>query len=214
MKKLFAILLVTSVVGLTAAGEVLAENQRGGADTGVFMQAGETTTQVGLFSPFMAAIPALKWDTAFSVSNTMMAPKQIQDVLEGLHRDVEGTLEFYLWNSDTGEMFMYETDASAPGLGLNAEGVLEAGHTYKVLLTEVLAAAGYDFDANGGLFAGYGWIISNNDGAQGTVNVTDFDTFTQAMMMQPDLSSDTFLIFANAGLPLHPPEEDPGPTPK
>ena len=42
-----------------------------------------------------------------------------------------------------------------------------------------------------------------------TANVTDFSTFTQATVMQPDLGTTFFDFDANAGVPLIAPPEEP-----
>ena len=83
------------------------------------------------------------------------------------------------------------------------EGTLSPGQTYRVLLSEILAAAGGPVS-----FAGYGWVVANFDAVQGTANITDFSTFTQTLVMQPDLGSSFFENDASAGVPVFPPDSE------
>ncbi|MFQ5740049.1 MAG: hypothetical protein ACE5JX_13665 [Acidobacteriota bacterium] len=135
-------------------------------------------------------------DTALSISNTLAAPLDIGEVLATSFANTQGTLEFYLWDHD-GNMTFYETGPESPGVGLSEQGTLGPGQTYRVLLSEILRAADHL-----GSFAGYGWIIANFDGVQGTANVTDFSGFTQTTVLKPDMGSLFFVDSASAGLPL------------
>ena len=75
-----------------------------------------------------------------------------------------------------------------------------------MLLGEILMAGGAPQDFNG-----YGWVVANFDGVQGTAHATDFSTFTQIFTMQPDLGSTFFERPATAGVPVFPP---PPPEPE
>ncbi len=185
-----------------------------------------TPSQRGIFAPFAAATcvtspcPSGQLDTALSVSNTLAAPPPVEAAFEVQgFSDLEGTLEFYLWDTE-GHLLFYETQADSPGVGLtqepDREGFLAPGQTYRVLLSELLEMIDYaqheiDFQHElPGQFAGYLWIVGNFDGIQGTTNLTDFSTFTQSLVMQPDLGSTFFDFSADAGVPLIPiPDEDP-----
>lgn len=152
----------------------------------------------GIFAVFLASQGPV--DTALSVSNVLAAPLGIGDEMQARFSVTEGTLEFYLWDSN-GSLVVYETGPDSPGAGLSSTGTLSAGQTYRVLLSEVLSAAEYEKDS----FVGYGWVIANFEGVQGTTNVTDFARFTQSTVMQPDLGTSFFDLDANAGVPLGPP---------
>jgi len=158
------------------------------------------SSQRAIFCVFVCLHGAI--NTAFSVSNVLAAPLSIGDVFKERFPNTDGTLEFYLWDHEANLTF-YETDASSPGIGLSPTGTLGPGKTYRVLLSEILAAAGY----KGTTFAGYAWVVANFDGVQGTANVTDFSTFTQATVMQPDIGSSFFDFDANAGIPIMPPRD-------
>lgn len=111
-------------------------------------------------------------------------------------------------------MISYETELGSPGVGLSEEGTLAPGQTYRVLWSELLREAGYmehaiEFDHAPNSFAGYAWIVANFDGVQGTVNLTDFTSFTQATTLQPDLGTTFWDFDANAGVPLMKPPEVP-----
>ena len=154
--------------------------------------------QRALFAVFLAFVGQI--DTALSISNVLLAPPGLEDVMDQFPNR-EGTIEFYLWNGD-GTLVFYSTDAASPGVGLTDFGTLPPGQTYRVLLSEILRAA--EFEES---FSGYGWMVANFNGVQGTANVTDFSTFTQTTVMQPDLGSTFFDFDANAGVPITPPPD-------
>jgi hypothetical protein len=211
MKKYPVFLRMALVLVLLWGGQLLAAEKQVPRDSfGGFLQNSTTASQKGLFAVYMAVWPERGFDTAVSVSNTLAAPTSIQNVFDQEFNDLEGTVEFYLWALD-GTLYTYETGPESPGRGLSQEGTLAPGNSYLVLMSQILELAEYDFDANDGIFAGYGWIIANFDGAQGTANPTDFQLFTQTTVMQPDLGSPLFSFVPHAGLPLAPPEEEPTP---
>lgn len=169
----------------------------------------ETPAQRAIFAVFVASQGQL--DTALSISNTLSAPPGMAQVFEEFPNR-EGTLEFYFWHA-SGNLVFYETEPASPGAGLTSEGMLRPGQTYRVLLSEILEAANYrEIAVELGLdpdeFTGYAWIVANFDGVQGTVTVTDFSSWSQTAVMQPDLGSTFFDFDANAGVPLSPPKED------
>lgn len=200
MKKIATIGII-AILTLIAAGDLMAQS-----DQIILRQEASTSGQRAIFAAFINWIPGIV-DTAFSVSNTLRAPDAIEANLPSAN--TSGTLEFYFVHQ-SGNVLMYETTAASPGVGLNASGELEAGQTYRVLLGELLGAANFSqFAVNFGLdpgsgLAGYLWIVANFEGVQGTANVTDFASFTQATVMQPDIGSATFLNDFNAGIPLEP----------
>ena len=183
----------------------------GGMETSIASEQGEinrsevfftevaTTSQKALLAPFLASTGPI--DTGISLSNVLAAPPGIVEEFEARFSNLEGTLEFYFWNS-AGELVFYETGPESPGSGLSLDGTLAPGQTYTVLLSELLASAGYEETS----FAGYAWVVANFDAVQGTANVTDFSSFTQSTVMQPDIGSSFFDYDANAGVPISPPD--------
>ena len=221
------LIFMAAVLALASGTQALAQDAGRlignpvGPDTITMFNQAATPDQRAIFAVFLASIPAASLDTALSLSNTLQGPPGIQEVFDSEFGDLEGTLEFYLWDG-FGHLIFYETDLNSPGVGLSDTGTLLPGQTYRVLLSEILAAAGWaehlidpEFvnDHQGSdAFSGYGWVVANFDGVQGTANVTDFSTFTQATIMQPDLGTTFWDFDANAGVPLiAPPEEPQGP---
>ncbi|HSR49483.1 MAG TPA: hypothetical protein VLV83_01570 [Acidobacteriota bacterium] len=200
MKKITTIGII-AILTLIAAGDLMAQT-----DQIIMRQEASTSGQRAIFATFVNWIPDTV-DTAFSVSNTLRAPEGIEAGFP--QGNPSGTLEFYFVHQ-SGNILMYETTAGSPGVGLNSMGELEPGQTYRVLMSELMTAANFSqFAVNFGLdpgsgLAGYLWIVANFEGVQGTANVTDFASFTQATVMQPDIGSATFLQDSNAGIPLEP----------
>ena len=183
----------TLAAGLWLAGSSAFAQQS--TSNGIVLFNGEgTTTQSAIFASFLTSEPAAGIDSAISVSNVLAAPGSIGAGFTEMFSDTVGTLEFYLWKDD-GQLIHYETEPGSPGAGLQLDGSLDRGQTYRVLLSEILAAAGEP-----GSFAGYGWVVANFDAVQGTANVTDFSTFTLSVPMQPDLGG--FLASGRAGVPF------------
>ncbi len=183
-----------------------------GPDAITMFNQAATPDQRAIFAVFLASIPDASLDSALSLSNTLQGPPGIQEVFDSEFGVLEGTLEFYLWD-EFGHLIQYETAMGSPGAGLSEDGTLAPGQTYRVLLSEILSAADFeqhsiDFNHDP-IFLGYGWVVANFDGVQGTANVTDFSTFTQATVMQPDLGTTFWDFDANAGVPLIAPPEEP-----
>ncbi len=91
-----------------------------------------------------------------------------------------GTVTFTLFaNGGDPEMPMtYTTDAGTPGPNaLDDEGMLEAGSTYTVLLSELLAWVGHE-----GNFTGHLYVKTDFTGCRGVGWVTDFATVNQAYL--------------------------------
>ena len=170
-----AVLLTVAFVGTAMAGTSVS-----------FMAGAGTGVQSAVLAGYLVNIPnddpSMSITTAISVSNIMMAPAGVTAGGYGDDHQKMGSLEFYLYNQD-GEMEMYETKMGSPGAGLNGDGMLEAGGTYTVLLSEILEAAGADE-----MFVGYGWVVANFDAVAGTRTVTVWATgFTQHGDMTPTL---------------------------
>lgn len=161
-----AVLLVVAFGGTAIAGTSVS-----------FMAAGHTTDQSAVFGSYLVNLPDLGFDTAISVSNVLMSPEGT-NVSGGSHNkyDMMGTLEIYLYQG--GEMMMVETDMDSEGAGL-MDGMLGPGHTYTVLLSELLP--------EGTNFQGYGWIVANFDAVAGTRTVFG-PGFSQHGDMTPPVS--------------------------
>ena len=160
-----AVLLVVAFGGTAIAGTSVS-----------FMAAGHTTDQSAVFGSYLVNLPDLGFDTAISVSNVLMSPEGTN--VSGSHNkyDRMGTLEIYLYQG--GEMMMVETDMDSPGAGL-MDGMLGPGHTYTVLLSELLP--------EGTNFQGYGWVVANFDAVAGTRTVFG-PGFSQHGDMSPPVS--------------------------
>ncbi len=111
----------------------------------------------------------------------------------------EGTVEVYLWDQAEGELISFETSDDSIGTGLLADGTLAPGGTWTFLLTDLLAAAGWEGD-----FTGFGWIVANFDGVAGTHTLIIFDVgFAQAFHALPGMGQG---VHGMAGLPVMIPE--------
>ncbi len=197
---LFITVVLALVMGMSAMGATKV-NLR--ANSGPMVQAAETTSAVAVFGTLLANMPAADIRCAISVSNVLAMPDKLDNpggYVTG-SADTTGTLEFYLWNQD-GTPIVYETSAdtvaNAVGAGLNADGTLGPGMTYSVGLDEILTDAGVgDVD-----FVGYGWVIANFDGVQGTYNNTIYTlNFTQAYTFEPSIGMSQ-LFGSNGGFPV------------
>lgn len=221
-KSIVSIILFGLIVGAQAFGQKLRKPHPVFENPSILGVAA-TSTQKGVFAPFLAAtcvtLPCSPGDldTAISVTNTLAGPPGVQEVYDDFFHDLEGTVEIYLWDT-YGHMLFYETGADSPGIGLSQEpgkeGFLTPGGTWRVLLSDILNAIDYqqheiDFDHVEGVFAGYMWVVANFDGVQGTTNLTDFATFTQSLVLQPDLGTTFFDFSADAGVPIIPPPDEP-----
>ena len=80
---------------------------------------------------------------------------------------------------------LYETADGSPGRGLT-NGMLEAGATYAVLLTEILEAAGVEavrcgYDDG---FSGYVMITTDFTGADGIAYISDWKAFSATATLE------------------------------
>jgi hypothetical protein len=91
--------------------------------------------------------------------------------------DQGGKITFYFY-PQTGSSFSLDTSANpSVGMGLDSSGVLKAGGTYTVLLSDLLAAAGASSD-----FTGY--IIADMPftNGHGQYFISDFAYFTNGAL--------------------------------
>jgi hypothetical protein len=121
--------------------------------------------QTTLVAPY--ALATLGFDTGFAISNM------------NTDSDQAGAIMFLLYqNSD--EPIEYTTSAGSPGRGLTS-GMLEAGATYAVLLTEILDAAGV---SDG--FSGYVKIVTDFTGADGIAYISDWAAFSATATLEEE----------------------------
>ncbi len=114
-----------------------------------------TSDQTMLRIPF-AAVIGDSWDTGIAIANTNTASDQM------------GAITFNFFAGDA-EMDPYTTMGGSPGSGLNDDGMLEAGGTYAVQLSDVLEAAGHD-----AAYSGYVEITTDFTDAKGFVFLSSF----------------------------------------
>ena len=122
-----------------------------------------TSDKTTLVAPY--ALATQGFDTGFAISN--------------MNRDSEqaGAITFMLFQNGD-EPIEYTTSAGSPGRGLTS-GMLEAGTTYAVLLTEILAAAGV---SDG--FSGYLEIITDFTNADGIAYISDWAAFSATATLE------------------------------
>jgi len=192
MSKVRALVLLTLVLGV-ASGITMADAP--------FLVNSVTSTQTALFIPFVASMAGDNpISTALSVSNILAAPDAIEEqILDIEHmNDTEGTITFYFWAAD-GTMLSWETQNNDVGNGvLTDDGKLGPGRTLTVSVEDILIQLG-EMPEAGNVFTGYGWVVSNFDASQGTVNVYFPGLgFAQSLNMEPTLGNLAFPF----GIPL------------
>jgi hypothetical protein len=129
--------------------------------------------QTVLLIPY--AVYELGFDTGIAIANTTTDP----GTAAGLTTLAQnGTMTFYFYNQSGTAITSYTTAAGSPGSGLTAAGVLNSGGSYAVLLSQLLAAAGFT-----GNFQGYVIVVSNFTNAHGEAFVSDFVHFSQGALM-------------------------------
>lgn len=177
------------------SNKVTARVELSGIQQFVLIHDPEKTGRRALFAAFLVGNPFVpeqgSAETSFSISNIQASPQG--SFFHSLSRGgVEaGTIEFYLWGQD-GEVLAYETGPGSPGFGLDGEGRLLPGHTYTVQLGDIL-----DELAVPGPFVGYGWIVANFDGVQGTYAISGIGG-TPSFPLQPGLGKHRFF----GGIPI------------
>ena len=180
IKKLFSVLVVF-LFGFTAN----AIARKPGTDAVSFSSVSSTLSQSAVFAAFLSSLDGGNGgDTAISVTNLLAEPPHIPDVTDGNKGDREGPLWVYLFDGD-GDRYVFESAAYPDvGLGLDEEGVLREGHTWRVLLSEIIRTTrGSDHD-----FSGSAWVVAGFDAVAGTY--TNFFTGIGAgfgAVMEPPL---------------------------
>lgn len=102
------------------------------------------------------------YNTGIAISNTSMDPFTPAG---GGAANSEGTLTFTMYKSD-GTSKAYTTTTGSPGSGYTGAGVLKAGSTYAVQLSDLLAAASF-----GTTFNGYIFVTANFTNAHGAATI-------------------------------------------
>ena len=124
-----------------------------------------------LLFPYVVSLPEAGWNTGLAITNPTA----------GAGTALGGTVTFTLFaNGGDPEMpMMYTTGAGTPGPNvLDDEGMLAAGSTYTLLLSELLAWVGH----TEGNLTGHLYVETNFTGCRGVGWVTDFATVNQAYL--------------------------------
>ncbi|MEJ2077059.1 MAG: hypothetical protein P8020_08175 [Acidobacteriota bacterium] len=180
------------------SSDVNAASGQSGTSPAVFLQESGTEAYRAVFAQYLAVLPdaedpSLSVDCAISISNVCAAPSEVAPFIGGfpLGAPDRGRIIMHLYGSD-GTHIRYVTGPDSPGVGLEPDGELAPGGTWRVRLAEVLAhALGVpEADVN---FQGYGWILSGFDCLAGTYNNTVFGVgFTQSYEMVPAMGQGGF----------------------
>jgi hypothetical protein len=121
-----------------------------------------------LLVPF--AVRSVGFDTGIAIANTSDDPHD-----SGRDADNAGTI-MLTFMPQTGSSFSLTTSGTGPGTGLSAGGVLGAGRTWSVLLSELMAAVSGAPTS----FTGQIYVRTNFTLAHGAAFVTNFTGFTSA----------------------------------
>ncbi len=188
MTKVRAILFFSAIMILALGANSMAET---GRDSVVFFQ--EDTTTRAVVAAFLASEIAQGLDTAISITHLAVSdPVTFTDTgVEAQLGTPAGVVTFFLWDQD-GNLFTYTTSADTVsdgiGQGLSADGTLDHGATFTVLLSQILTAAGADPE----LFVGHGMAVAPF-ALTGTYNALFFEIgFTQSFVWEPAFGSGGF----------------------
>ena len=120
-----------------------------------------------LLFPYAASLPEASWNTAIAVTNPTA----------GAGSALSGALTFTLFMNGAEEPMMIESvGPMMAGTGLNDEGMLEAGNTYTVLLSELLP------EEHEGDFIGHFYVKTDFTGCRGVGWITNWTTVNQAYL--------------------------------
>jgi hypothetical protein len=112
------------------------------------------------------------YNTGISIANTTVDPF---GAAGGGAVASSGTVSFFMVKND-GTTKTYNTTTGSPGSGLTGAGVVAAGSTYVVNLSEILSAASY-----GTTFTGYVFITANFTNAHGAATIYTTSTGAAAL---------------------------------
>jgi len=162
------------------------------SDTVAFNEEATTTYYRAVFAQYLTVIPDSNLDDGnqsvdcgLSISNVCAAPDVVSPLIGAQKGPTSGKVTLVLYEAD-GEVIVYTPDSDSVGEGLNADGTLSEGRTWRVLLAQILADHQGIADQSQVSFSGYGWILSEFDCLGGTYNNTVFGVgFTQAFEFLP-----------------------------
>lgn len=146
----------------------------------LFTVIGSQTTLLFPLSQFVNLGPNNIYDTGISIANTTKDPgtTAMGGIVTAPQQSGKITFYFYPQLATPGGTLptpvTYTTTAGSPGTGLDSSGNLPAGSTYTVLLSQLLAAAGYSGD-----FQGYIFAITGFTNAHGIYVLSNFAGFAQ-----------------------------------
>lgn len=146
----------------------------------LFTVIGSQTTLLFPLSQFVNLGPNNVYDTGISIANTTTDPgtTPMGGIVTAPKQAGKVTFYFYPQLATPGGTmptpFSYTTTAGSPGTGLDSSGNLPSGSTYTVLLSQLLAAAGYTGD-----FQGYIFAITGFTNAHGIYVLSNFAGFSQ-----------------------------------
>ena len=135
--------------------------------------------QTTLIIPFASSLPAIGYNTGFSIANTTADPGTDIVGYTGAIKQT-GKITFVMYpqlppgGSTLPGPYTYTTSGTSPGTGLNAAGELPAGSTYTVLLSQLLAAGGAPDN-----FQGYIMAVTGFTNAHCLYVLSNFAGFTQ-----------------------------------
>lgn len=146
----------------------------------LFTVVGSQTTLLFPLAQFVNLGPNNIYDTGISIANTTKDPGTT--AMGGIVTAPmqSGTVTFYFYpqlatpGGTLPAPITYTTRAGSPGTGLDSAGNLPSGSTYTVLLSQLLAAAGYT-----GNFQGYIFAITGFTNAHGIYVLSNFAGFAQ-----------------------------------
>jgi len=120
------------------------------------------------------AVKSGNFDTGIAIANTTADP--FGGSANGGATPNDGTIALSFYPQGAGSSFTYTTTTGSPGVGLATGGVLTAGKTWSVLLSELLTAV----SGAPASFTGYVFVRANFTNGHGAAYLTDFRGFTSA----------------------------------
>ncbi len=188
ISKSLAVLILLVLVSVQS--DLWAESAQG-SETAVFHQNSTTTYYRAVFAQYLTVIPDANLedgnqsvDCGLSISNVCNAPDAVSPLIGTQEGPTSGKVTLFLYGGD-GEVIVYTPHSDSVGEGLNPDGTLSEGRTWRVLLAQILADQ-ENVDVSQVRFSGYGWVLSEFDCLGGTYNNTVFGLgFTQAFEFLP-----------------------------
>lgn len=187
----FAGFIFLSLLGAPVAAQA---QSRPVSDAAIFDQEETTTYYRAVFAQYLTVIPDANLDDGnqsvdcgLSISNVCAAPGAVAPLIGTQLGPTSGRVTLFLYGGD-GDVIVYKPDSDSVGEGLNPDGTLSEGRTWRVLLAQILADHNGSSDLSQEHFSGYAWILSEFDCLGGTYNNTVFGVgFTQAFEFLPGM---------------------------